>query len=122
MSQDRGRRDDVQVGVVLPCEGGRRRVLDRRARSDGIGSVLIEPPKRANDRGGHITRERDPFEGPADLRAERADRLTVVWTQVRQPIDPLPDGGRVRHDPPEGLRRHAEASRHANAFDPRELP
>ena len=32
------------------------------------------------------------------------------------------DRGRVRHDPPEGLRRHAEASRHVNTFDPRELP
>ena len=122
MLQDRGRPHDVQVGVVLACEGGRRQVLDRRARSDGVGTVLIESAERAGDRDRHIVRNRDPFEGPADLRAERADRRTVVRTQVRQPYDLFLDGGRVRHDPPEGLRRHAEASRHANAFDRRELP
>ena len=58
---------------------------------------------------------------PADLRAERADRLPVVRVQARQPIEPIVDRRRFRHDPPEGVRRHAEASRHADAFDPRQL-
>jgi len=45
-----------------------------------------------------------------------------VGVGARQPIEPFVDGRRFRHDPPEGVRRHAEASRHANAFDPRKLP
>ena len=62
------------------------------------------------------------FDGPADLRAERADRLPVVRVQARQPIEPIVDRRRFRHDPPEGVRRHAEAGRHADAVDPRQLP
>ena len=62
------------------------------------------------------------FEGPADLRAQRADRLPVVRVQARQLVEPIVDRRRVRHDPPEGVRRHAEASRHVDAFDPRKLP
>src|SRR5207248_10979888 len=57
-----------------------------------------------------------------DLRAERADRLPVVLLQARQPIEPIVDRRRFRHDPPEGVRRHAKASRHAEALDPRKLP
>ena len=66
-------------------------------------------------------RDGDPFEGPADLRAERADRLPVVRVQARQLIEPIVDRRRFRHDPSEGVRRHAEASRHADAVDPRQL-
>src|SRR5215211_1716256 len=32
------------------------------------------------------------------------------------------DRRRSRHDPPKRVRRHAEASRHEDAFDPRQLP
>jgi len=32
------------------------------------------------------------------------------------------DPGHRCHDPPEGIRRHAKARRHANAVDPRQLP
>ncbi len=46
----------------------------------------------------------------------------VIRAQARQPIEPAVDRRRVRHDPLEGIRRHAEAGRHADAFDPRELP
>ena len=53
-------------------------------------------------------------------RAERADRLPVVRVQARQLIEPIVDRRRFRHDPPEGVRRHAEATRHADAFDPRQ--
>ena len=48
--------------------------------------------------------------------------VPVVRVQARQPIEPIVDRRRLRHDPPEGVRRHAEAGRHADAFDPRELP
>ena len=92
MLQDRCRPHDVQVGIVLAGEGGRRQVLDRRARSDGVGSMLIESDKRAGDRRRYIVGERDPFESPADLGAERADRLTVVWAQARQLIDTFDRG------------------------------
>jgi hypothetical protein len=93
--------------------------LRRRAGADGVGGSLAEPGERAGDRRRHILRDGDPFQGPADLRAQRADQPPVVRVQARQPID---DRRRFRHDPPEGVRRHAEASRHADAFDPRKLP
>ena len=120
--EDRRRPHDVQVRVLLAREGGRRQVLRRRAGSDGVGGLLAEPGDRAGDRRRQIVRDGDPFEGPADLRAERADRLPVVRAQARQPIELIVDRRRVCHDPPEGVRRHAKASRHADAFDPRKLP
>jgi hypothetical protein len=39
--------------------------------------------------------------------------------QARQLIEPIVDRRRFRHDPSEGVRRHAKASRHADAVDPR---
>ena len=119
--QDRGRLHDVQVGVVLACEGSRRGVLDRGARSDGVGRMLIQPTERLGDGDRYIVRNGDPFESPADLSADGANRVTVLWTQARQPIDPDLDGWRLRHDPPKHPRRHAEASRHVDALDSREL-
>ena len=120
--EDRRRPHDVQVRVLLAREGGRRQVLRRRTGSDGVGGLLAEPGERAGDRRRQIVGDGDPFEGPADLRAERADRLPVVRLQARQPIEPIVDRRRFRHDPLEGVRRHAKASRHADAFDPRKLP
>ena len=118
--EDRRRPHDVQVRVLLAGEGGRRQVLRRRAGSDGVGGLLAEPGERAGDRRREIVGDGDPFDGPADLRAERADRLPVVRVQARQLIEPIVDRRRFRHDPPEGVRRHAEAGRHADAFDPRQ--
>ena len=113
---------DVQERVLLAREGGRRQVLRRRAGSDGVGGLLAELGERARDRRRQIVGDGDPFEGPADLRAERADRLPVVRLQARQPVEPIVDRRRFRHDPLKGVRRHAKASRHADAFDPRKLP
>ncbi len=120
--EDRRRPHDVQVRVLLASEGGRRQVLCRRTRSDRVGGSLAEPGERAGDRRRKIVGDGDPFEGPADLRAERADRLPVIRVQARQPIKPIVDRRRFRHDPQEGIRRHTEASRYADAFDPRKLP
>ena len=120
--EDRGPANDVQVRVLLACEGGCRQVLCRRAGADGIGSVLAEPGERAGDRRREIVGDGDRFEGPADLRAERADRLPVVRVQARQLIEPIVDRRRCRHDPSEGVRRHAKARRHLDAVDPRQLP
>ena len=120
--EDRRRPHDVQVRVLLARERRRRQVLRRRAGTDGVGGLLAEPGERTGDRRRHIVRDGDPFEGPADLRAERADRLPVVRAQARQPIEPIVDRRRFRHDPPERVRRHTEAGRHADAFDPRQLP
>ncbi len=120
--EDRRRSHDVQIRVLLAREGCRRQVLRRRARSHGVGGSLAELGDRASDRRRHIVRGSDSFEGAADLRAERADRLPVVRVQARQPIEPIVDRRRSRHDPPKRIRRHAKASRHADAFDPRQLP
>ena len=76
--EDRRRPHDVQVRVLLAREGRGRRVLRRRAGSDGTGSLLAETGERAGDLRRHVGRDGDRFDGPADLRAERADRLSVV--------------------------------------------
>jgi hypothetical protein len=119
--EDRGRSHDVQVRVLLAGEGGRRQVLCRRARSNGVGGVLAQTGEREGDRRRHLVGDDDPFEGSADLRAERADRPAVVRVQARQPIDPIVDRRRLRHHPAEGVRGHAEPGRHTDAFDAREL-
>jgi hypothetical protein len=120
--EDRCRPRDVQERVVLTREGGRRQVLCRRTRSDGIGGLLAETGERKGDRRCHIVGDRDPFEGPADLCAELADRVPVSWVKARQPIEQIVDRRGLRHHPPEGVRRHTKARRHAGAFDLRKLP
>ena len=122
VASDRRRAHDVQVRVLLAREGGRRQVLRGRAGSDGVAGLLAEPGERAGDRLRQLVRDGDPLEGLANLHAERADQLPVVRPQARQPIEPFVDRRRFRHDPLEGVRRHAKAGRHTNAFDPRELP
>ena len=117
--EDRGRAHDVQVRVLLTGERSCRQVLCRRAGPDGVGSVRAELGEGAGDRRREIARDGDLFEGPADLRAERADRVPVVRVQARQLIEPIVDRRRFSHDPSEGVRRHAEAGRHADAVDPR---
>ena len=120
--EDLGRADDVQVGVLLSGEGGRRQVLRRRAGSDGVGRLAAKPVDRAGDRRRQVVGDDDPLDDPADLGAERGDHLPVVGVQPRQPAERLIDQRRRRgHDPPERVRRHAEASRNANALDPPEL-
>src|SRR4029077_8473406 len=57
-----------------------------------------------------------------DLSAECAYRLLVARPQARQPVEPIPARRRVGQDPRKRVRRHAEASRHTDAFDPRKLP
>ncbi len=120
--EDRRRANDVQVRVVLAREGCPRQVLRRRARSNGVGGLLAEPGERERDRRREILWDGDPFEDPADLRAERAYRLPVLRLQARAPIEPIVDRRRLRQDPLEGIRRHTKASRHTDAFDPRKLP
>ena len=119
--EDRRRPHDVQIRVLLTGERGRREVLCCRARSDGVGSLLAEVGERAGDRRRHIVGDDDPFEHPADLRAVRADRVPVIRAHARQPIEPIVNRRRFRHDPLERVRRDAKARRHANAFDPRKL-
>ena len=61
---------------------------------------------------------RHPTQFRSDDRPSKAEKPR----QARQPIEPFVDRRRFRHDPPKGVRRHAEASRYADAFDPRKLP
>src|SRR6185295_4135078 len=42
--------------------------------------------------------------------------------KARQPIEPIVDRRRFGQEPPERVRRDAEAGRHADAFDARKLP
>ena len=120
--EDRSQPHNVQVRVLLAREGCRRQVLRRRAGSDGVGSLPAKPGDRAGDRRRQVVRDGDPPKGLADLRTERADRLPVAGVQARQPIQLIVDPGHRCHDPPEGVRGHAEAGRHTDAFDPRKLP
>jgi hypothetical protein len=121
MLEDRRRPYDVQISVLLAREGSRRQVLRRRARPDGVAGALAEPGECAGDRRRQIVRNDGPLDGPADLRTGRANRLPVVRAQPRQPIQPIVDRRRDRHDSPEGVRRHAKANWNADAVDPREL-
>ena len=120
--EDRCPPHHVEVGVLLAREGGRRQVLRRRAGSDGVGGLLAQPRERAGDLRRQVVGEGDPLECPADLGTQRADRLTGVRLKACQPIEPIVHRLRVHHDPLEGVRRHAKASRHADALDPRKLP
>ena len=63
-----------------------------------------------------------PSRVPRISALERVDRLPIFRVQARQLIEPIVDRRRFGHDPPEGIRRHAEAGRHADPLDPRELP
>jgi hypothetical protein len=47
--------------------------------------------------------------------------LAIVDGQSRHPIEGVSDRGRLREHAPEGVRRDAEARRHADAVDPQEL-
>ena len=67
--EDRGRAHDVQVRVLLACEGGCRQVLCRRAGSDGVGSLLAELGESAGDRRREIARDGDLFGGPGRISA-----------------------------------------------------
>ena len=121
--EDRGRPHDVQVGVLLAGEGGRRQVLRRRAGPDGVGRLPAKPGDRAGDRRRQIAGDGDPLNGPADLRTERADRLPVVGVQAATA------GRAARRSRRAAVMIRRKASvvtqkprRHANAFDPGELP
>nr|BFE76029.1 hypothetical protein GCM10020092_093300 [Actinoplanes digitatis] len=116
--EDRRRADDVQVRVLLARERGRRRVLRRRAGPDGVGRLPVE---RTGDRRRHVVGDAGTFDRLADLRAERADLVPGVGVQPRQPIQLIVDRRRLRHGPPEGVRGHAEAVRHVDAIDARQL-
>ena len=53
---------------------------------------------------------------------QRADRTTIIEAYVRQPIELFGHRRHGRHHPPEGVCRDAEARRHVDALDARELP
>ena len=122
VQQDRRRTHDVQVRVVLARERCRREILCRRARSDCVGALIAQPDEGSGNWPRQIAGNDDPFDGPTDLRAQRADRLPVVRAQARETVELIIDQGLFSDNPPEGIRRDAEAGRHADALDPEELP
>ena len=90
--EDRRWPHDVQVGVLLAGEGGRRQVLCRRARSDRVGGLFAEPGNRAGDRRGKIVGDGDPFEvrriSALSVRiASRSSGLRRDSRSSRSPID-----------------------------------
>ncbi len=64
---------DVQVRVMLTREGGRRQVLARRARPDGVGGALAQPDQLGRDRSSQVRGDGDPLDGLVDLSAERPE-------------------------------------------------
>ena len=118
--EDRRSPDDVEVRVVLSCEGDVRQILRRRAGSDGVRGVLAEALERLRNRRRDLVRDGDRFDDPADFRADRADRVAVVELQSRQ-VDRSHATTARRHDSFEGVGRHAESGWYVDAFDPRQL-
>ena len=109
------------------CPAGRR----RRPSASPPPSRWIGRRRQLARRAGRPTRVIAAARSSGMAIASRARRISALSVriasrssglQARQPIEPLVDRRRVRHDPPEGVRRHAEAGRHADAFDPRKLP
>ncbi len=119
--EDRRRPRDVQVGVVLAGERRGRQVLGRRTRPHGVRDVRAQPDDRRGDRRRDIVGYGDRFDRPADVGAERADRIPVVGVQARQPIELTTHRRSDRDDVPEGVGGHAESGRQADAVDPRQL-
>jgi hypothetical protein len=118
--QDRRRSHDIQVRVLLAGERGGRQVLSGRAGSDRVGGLFAESGKCARDRRREIARDGNAFDAPAKACAVRADGVAVIGVHPGQLIELIADRRRVRNDPPEGVRRHAKAVRHADAVDPRQ--
>ncbi len=118
--EDLRRAHDVQIAVLLAGEGGRRQVLRRGAGADGVGVVRAEPGEGARDRLRDVVRDGGRLDGTADLRAERTEPFPVVRVRAGQPVEQAVERRRPLHDPPEGVRRHAEAGRHADAVEPRQ--
>jgi len=119
--EDRASPHDIQVRVLLTREGSRRHVLRCCARSDGIRGLDPEPRERVFNRRRQILRHRDLLDGPANVHAQRANRVLVVGREARQPIESTIHEGRFRQNPPERIRRDAEARRHADALDAQQL-
>lgn len=69
----------------------------------------------------YVLRDDDLLDAPAQLGAERADRLVFVRRQAREPFELIIVRGHLQHDPAEGAGRHAKAGRHVDAGDPRQL-
>src|SRR5262249_19112065 len=78
--------------------------------------------ERPGNRRRQLVGDGGLLEDPADLGALRADRLPLVRPQARELIEPIVDRLSFRHDPLEGVCRHAKASWHVDAFDPPECP
>ena len=120
--EDRGRPDDVQVRVLLARERGRRQVLGRRAGAHGVGGVVAErasAPVIAAATSSGIAIRLDRLGGPPRWACGSRRRSSG---SSREPVQPAGERRRVRHHPAEGVRRDAEAGRHADAVDRESSP
>ena len=119
---DRVRTGHAEEAVVLAGERRRGQVLRGGAGAHGAGHAPTEAGNGPGDGRHEIGRHRNLVEHRPDPGAQRADRLLVVWRQVRQLLEPLAERWRTRDDPPEGVRRHDEPVRYPDAADPHQLP
>ena len=109
---------DVQEGVVLTGERGGRQVFGGGAGTHGARTAFPQAGHRPGNGAGQVVGDGGRFDGPADPLTERADRFVIFRAQPRQLLEELVDRRHLRHDPPEGVGRHAETGRHADALDP----
>ena len=113
--------DGILGSLLVRREGGRAwQALQAALTSHRMPAT--ELADGASDGRRQVVGDGERFERLAELRAERADGLPVLRPQARQPLQPAVEGWRSRQDAPEGLRRDAEARRHAHALEPRERP
>ncbi len=106
---------------MLAREGGRRQVLRGGTGPNRVPETLPLSVQSVPDLLGSLTGDLDPLDRAADIRAQVADRFTVVCAQARHALEDALHARRARDGSPEGVRRHAEPGRHDDAIDAREL-
>ena len=78
MFQDGFFSNDVQVGLLLSCEGCGREVFGSGAGADGEGAVLVKVGKMVRDRLCYIVRNGCSFDDRPDVGTDSGNRLPVL--------------------------------------------
>ena len=106
------------AGILFTADPvtGNRKVVSVEA-SFGLGEALVSGlvnPDVFKVRDGEVAAK-------AIAAKQRAVHASPAGGTQQQAIEQVVDRRRFRHDPLEGVRRHAKTSRHAEAFYPRKL-